>query len=81
MQVIVHSISNSLGRWQLSLNPSFLCVLALSSVIGCPIDSYFPISDDLVPRDDSKHTVEGTSNRVNFQEILKYGSRCAQWRS
>ena len=28
-------------------------------------------------RDDSKHAVEGTSNLGNFQEILKYSSRCA----
>ena len=27
---------------------SFVCVLALSSVIGCPIEFYFPISDDHV---------------------------------
>ena len=31
---------------------SFMCMLALSSVTGCPIESYFPISDDHVSQEE-----------------------------
>ena len=62
---------------------SFLCVLALSNVIGCTINSYFPISDDRVPPEKWNCLEKMFNCCVNPRRVCNTGSekidifRCA----